>query len=68
MALKFQEMEEKMRKEKKGKGNSTEENEKEELQSIEVEDASKPPEVLEEPTGNAQRETLDTIEDDNDKK
>ncbi|XP_018578797.1 uncharacterized protein LOC108916936 [Anoplophora glabripennis] len=67
LALKFQEMEEKMRKEKKGKGNADKEKENEELQSIETEDTSKTP-IIEQSTLNTQRETLETIEDDNDKK
>lgn len=68
LALKFQEMEEKMRKEKKGKGNVDKEKENEELQSIETEEDTPRTPVIEQSTINPQRETLETIEDDNDKK
>ncbi|KAG5889140.1 hypothetical protein JTB14_016246 [Gonioctena quinquepunctata] len=65
LALKFQEMEEKMRKQKKGKGNSSEENESEELQDIESENAEKHKKVESSSSSSQQKETLDTIEDAN---
>ncbi|KAJ8921456.1 hypothetical protein NQ315_003074 [Exocentrus adspersus] len=68
LALKFQEMEEKMRKEKKGKVKAEQEKENEGLQDIEADGGRKVSGIEEERVaGTQQRETLDTIEDDNDK-
>ncbi|KAJ8965397.1 hypothetical protein NQ314_004148, partial [Rhamnusium bicolor] len=69
LALKFQEMEEKMRKEKKGKGNASKEKESEELQDIETEEEIKTTEREREATTfTHQKETLETIEDANEQK
>nr|XP_023012160.1 uncharacterized protein LOC111502325 [Leptinotarsa decemlineata] len=62
LALKFQQMEEKMRKEKKGKGNSSEESDSEESQDVESEDTEKVDSSTKNPY---QKETLETIEDAN---
>ncbi|KAJ8960518.1 hypothetical protein NQ318_013802, partial [Aromia moschata] len=67
LALKFQEMEEKMKKEKAGRKKASKEKEKEELQEIDEEHADQEHEIPKKPTVEAQeRETLETIEDDND--
>ncbi|CAG9839849.1 unnamed protein product [Diabrotica balteata] len=67
LALKFQEMEEKMRKEKKGKGNSSKEEDDEvsEKHDVEAENTEKIVSVESTSKTSIQKETLQTVEDDN---
>uniref|UniRef100_A0A6P7FKN2 Titin n=1 Tax=Diabrotica virgifera virgifera TaxID=50390 RepID=A0A6P7FKN2_DIAVI len=67
LALKFQEMEEKMRKEKKGKGNASKEEDDEvsEKQDVEAENTEKIASVESTSKSYIQKETLQTVEDDN---
>ncbi|XP_072395836.1 uncharacterized protein [Diabrotica undecimpunctata] len=67
LALKFQEMEEKMRKEKKGKGNSSKEEDDEvsEKHDVEAENTEKIISVESTSKTSIQKETLQTVEDDN---